>query len=61
MTRYAGGVESDVQIVSFVIRLFWQMTGLMLIRMETLAFGAGILLRSLGLWRGFATKWNLLD
>jgi uncharacterized protein len=69
------------QTVSFVTRLLWQMTGLMLmgmalfklgvlsaarsrafyLRMGTLGFGGGILLISLGLWRGFATKWDLLD
>ena len=31
------------------------------LRMGALGFGAGILLRSLGIWRGFATKWDLLD
>ncbi len=29
--------------------------------MGTLGFGAGILLISLGLWRSFVTKWDLLD
>src|SRR5262249_30920690 len=71
----------DVEVVTFVTRLFWQMTGLMLIgmallklgvlsaarsrtfylRVGALGFGAGILLRSLGLWRGFATKWDVFD
>jgi uncharacterized protein len=65
----------------FVTRLFWQMTGLMLMGMAlfkldvlsatrsrnfyrvlgAVGFGAGILLISLGLWRSFATKWDLLD
>ena len=31
------------------------------LRMGTLGFGAGTLLISLGLWRSFATKWDLLD
>jgi uncharacterized protein len=31
------------------------------VRMGTLGFGAGTLLISLGLWRSFATKWDLLD
>jgi uncharacterized protein len=31
------------------------------LRMGTLGFGGGILLIALGLWRGFATKWDLLD
>jgi uncharacterized protein len=65
----------------FVTRLFWQMTGLMLIGMAlfrlgvlsaarsrsfyralgAFGFGGGVLLISLGLWRSFATKWDLLD
>ena len=71
----------ETQTSHFVTRLFWQMTGLMLIgmalfklgvlsaarsrafylRMGTLGFGAGALLIALGLWRSFATKWDLLD
>jgi uncharacterized protein len=71
----------EMQTVSFVTRLLWQMSGIMLIgmalfklgvlsaarsrafylRMGTLGFGGGILLIALGLWRGFATKWDLLD
>jgi uncharacterized protein len=31
------------------------------LRMAALGFGAGILLISLGLWRSFATQWDLLD
>jgi uncharacterized protein len=31
------------------------------LRMGTLGFGGGMLLISLGLWRSFATKWDLLD
>jgi uncharacterized protein len=31
------------------------------LRMGTLGFGGGILLIALGLWRGFATKWDLLE
>ena len=31
------------------------------LRMAILGFGAGALLISLGLWRSFATKWDLLD
>jgi uncharacterized protein len=69
------------QTVSFLTRLLWQMTGLMLmgmgllklgvlsaarsrafyLRMATIGFGAGTLLISLGLWRSYATKWDLLD
>jgi uncharacterized protein len=65
----------------FVTRLFWQMTGLMLIGMALFklgvlsaarsrgfyrvlgvaGFGTGVLLNSLGLWRSFATEWDLLD
>src|SRR5262249_1286394 len=71
----------DVQIVAFVTRLFWQMTGLMMIGMAllklgilraarsrafylgmgALGVGAGILVKSLGFWWGFATKWDVLD
>ncbi|MGH7306203.1 MAG: DUF418 domain-containing protein [Candidatus Rokuibacteriota bacterium] len=71
----------ETETVDFVTRLFWQMTGLMLIgmalfkrgvlsaarsrafylRMGALGFGAGALLISLGLWRSFVTKWDLLD
>jgi len=69
------------QTVSFVTRLLWQLTGLMLmgmglfkldvlsaarsrafyLRMATIGFGAGTLLIALGLWRSYATKWDLLD
>ena len=69
------------QTVTFVTRLLWQMTGLMLmgmglfklgvlsaarsrafyLRMATIGFGAGTLLIALGLWRSYATKWDLLD
>jgi len=35
-------------------RAFYQVLG-------ALGFGTGILLESLGLWRSFATKWDLLD
>jgi uncharacterized protein len=65
----------------FVTRLFWQMTGLMLVGMAlfrlgilsatrsrnfyrimgAVGFGLGILLISLGLWRSFTMKWDLLD
>ena len=31
------------------------------LRMGTVGFGAGVLLISLGLWRSFATGWDLLD
>jgi uncharacterized protein len=31
------------------------------LRMGTLGFGGGILLNSLGLWRSYATRWDLLD
>ena len=31
------------------------------LRMGILGFGAGILLIALGLWRSFATRWDLLD
>jgi uncharacterized protein len=71
----------ETETLDFVTRLFWQMTGLMLIgmalfklgvlsaassrafylRMGVLGFGAGTLLISLGLWRSFATQWDLLD
>jgi uncharacterized protein len=71
----------ETETLDFVARLFWQMTGLMLIgmalfklgvlsaarsrafylRMGALGFGAGMLLISLGLWRSFATQWDLLD
>jgi len=77
--RVPGALETET--VMFVIHLFWQMTGLMLIgmalfklgvlsatrsrvfylRMGVLGFGLGALLISLGLWRSFATKWDLLD
>ena len=69
------------QTVTFVTRLLWQMTGLMLmgmglfklgvlsaarsrafyLRVATIGFGAGTLLIALGLWRSYATKWDLLD
>lgn len=71
----------ETQTWYFGSRLFWQMTGLMLIgmalfklgvlsaarsrafylRIGALGFGAGTLLISLGLWRSFATGWELLD
>jgi uncharacterized protein len=71
----------ETQTVSFVTKLLWQMTGLMLIgmalfklgvlsaarsrtfylRMAILGCGAGIMLIALGLWRSYATKWDLLD
>ena len=71
----------ETETVTFVTRLLWQMTGLMLIgmalfklgvlsaawsrgfylRMGALGFGAGMLLISLGLWRSFVTKFDLLD
>lgn len=71
----------ETQTGDFVTRLFWQMTGIMLIgmalfklgvlsaarsrtfylRMGFLGFGGGMLLISLGLWRSFATRWDLLD
>jgi len=71
----------ETQTGDFVTRLFWQMTGLMLIgmalfklgvlsaarsrtfyvRMGAFGFGAGTLLIALGLWRSFATRWDLLD
>ena len=71
----------ETQTVSFVTKLLWQMTGLMLmgmalfklgvlsaarsrtfyLRMAILGFGAGIMLIALGLWRSYATRWDLLD
>jgi uncharacterized protein len=71
----------DMETVQFLLRLLWQMTGLMLIGMAlfrlgvlsaarsrvfylvlgAFGFGGGILLISLGLWRSFATGWDLLD
>jgi uncharacterized protein len=71
----------ETQTVAFATRLFWQMTGLMLLgmalfkldvlsatrsrgfylRMGMLGFGAGTLLIALGIWRSFATNWDLLD
>jgi uncharacterized protein len=71
----------ETQTGDFVTRLFWQMTGIMLIgmalfklgvlsatrsrtfylRMGFFGFGAGTLLIALGLWRSFATQWDLLD
>ena len=77
--RVPAALENE--IVSFVTRLLWQMTGLMLIgmglfklgvlsaarsqafylRMATLGFGSGTLLIALGLWRSYATKWDVLD
>jgi len=77
--RVPAALENET--VSFVTRLLWQMTGLMLmgmglfklgvlsaarsrtfyLRMATLGFGAGILLIALGLWRSYATKWDVLD
>ena len=71
----------ETQTLGFITRLFWEMTGLMLLgmalfklgvlsaarsrdfylRMGTLGFGAGALLIALGIWRSFATKWDLLD
>src|SRR5262249_47049432 len=91
IARYRGGwleqmgqrvpAALETEIVDFVTRLLWQMTGLMLLgmalfklgilsavrsrvfyqRIGILAFGAGILLNSLGLWRSAATGWDLLD
>ena len=69
----------ETQTVSFVTKLLWQMTGLMLmgmalfklgvlsasrsrtfyLRMAILGFGAGIMLIALGLWRSYATRWDL--
>jgi uncharacterized protein len=71
----------ETQTVSFLTRLLWQMSGLMLmgmglfklgvlsatrsralyLRMAALGFGGGMLLIALGLWRSFATDWDLLD
>ncbi len=71
----------ETETVSFVTRLLWQMTGLMLmgmglfkldvlsaarspafyLRMAMVGFGAGALLIALGLWRSYATSWDLLD
>lgn len=71
----------ETQTASFVTRLLWQMSGLMLlgmglfklgvlsvawsrafyVRMASLGFGAGMLLIGLGLWRSYATGWDLLD
>jgi uncharacterized protein len=71
----------ETQTVSFVTKLLWQITGLMLmgmalfklgvlsaarsrtfyLRMAILGFGAGIMLIALGLWRSYATRWDLLD
>jgi uncharacterized protein len=71
----------ETQTVSFVTKLLWQMTGLMLmgmalfklgvlsaarsrtfyLRMAILGFGAGMMLIALGLWRSYATRWDLLD
>ena len=77
--RVPAALENE--IVTFLTRLLWQMTGLMLIgmglfklgilsaarsrafyvRMATIGFGTGILLIALGLWRSYATKWDVLD
>jgi len=71
----------EMQTVQLLLRLLWQMTGLMLIGMAlfrlgvlsaarsrvfylalgAFGFGGGILLISLGIWRSFATGWDLLD
>ena len=71
----------EIHTWSFVTRLFWHMTGLMLIGMAlfkvgvlsaarsstfyrvlgAFGFGGGVLLISRGLWRSFATKWDILD
>jgi len=71
----------ETETLDFVARLFWQMTGLMLMGMAlfrlgvlsvarsrhfyralgAFGFGGGVLLISLGLWRSFATQWDLLD
>ncbi len=79
--RYRVPAAREIHTWSFVTRLFWHLTGPMLIGMAlfrlgilsaarsrvfyralgTFGFGGGILLISLGLWRSFATKWDLLD
>jgi uncharacterized protein len=91
VARYRGGwagqmahrvpAALETETADFVTRLFWQMTGLMLmgmalfklgvlsaarsrtfyLRMGILGFGGGMLLNSLGLWRSFVTRWDLLD
>jgi uncharacterized protein len=91
VARYRGGwagqmahrvpAALETETADFATRLFWQMTGLMLmgmalfklgvlsaarsrafyLRMGILGFGGGILLNSLGLWRSFVTRWDLLD
>jgi uncharacterized protein len=79
--RYRVPMAWEIHTWSFVTRLFWEMTGLMLIGMALFKLGVlsaarsrafyrllgafgfigGILLISLGLWRSFATKWDVLD
>jgi uncharacterized protein len=79
--RYRVPAAREMHTWYFITRLFWQMSGLMLIGMALFrlgvlsaarsrsfyrvlagaGFGAGILLISLGLWRSFAMKWDLLD
>ena len=79
--RYRVPAAWENETWNFGTRLFWQMSGIMLIGMAlfklgvlsaarsrafyramgTVGFGVGVLLISLGLWRGFATKWDPLD
>jgi uncharacterized protein len=79
--RYRVPMASEIHTWSFVTRLFWQMSGLMLVGMALFKLGvlsaarsrtfyrilaafsfvAGVLLISLGLWRSFATKWDVVD
>ena len=79
--RHRVPAAREIHTWYFVTRLFWQLTGLMLIGMGlfrlgvlsaarsrlfyrvlgAFGFGGGVLLISLGLWRSFATKWDLLD
>jgi uncharacterized protein len=79
--RYRVPMAREVQTWGFVTRLFWEMSGLMLIGMAlfklrvlsaawsrtfycvmaVVGFTGGFLLISLGLWRSFATKWDVVD
>jgi uncharacterized protein len=71
----------ETQTASYVTRLLWQMTGLMLmgmglfklrvlsaarsrafyLRLAMVGFGAGMLLIAIGIWRSYATNWDVLD
>jgi uncharacterized protein len=79
--RYRVPMAREIQTWGFVTRLFWEMSGLMLIGMalfklgvltaarprifyyvmSAVGFAGGVLLISLGLWRSFATKWDVID